>query len=326
MPNATFASVAEDAPALLWRGDAEGRCVYLNRAQRVFWGVADDGVEHFTWGSTLLPEDADKVYGPFSEGMAQQKAFRCEGRYRRADGEIRILETIAQPRFEDGAFVGMVGVNTDITDQRAAQARLEASEARHRLLVDEMSHRVKNILATVLSIANLTGRSSTSLEDFTETFGARVVALARTHDLMTGQGWEFADLHAVLEAELGPYGGAGRRRMNLTGDPVQLDASSAVSLALVIHELATNAAKYGAYAADGALDVRWTVEPGPRVILDWVETGGPAVTAPTRTGFGSRLITSLLKGELAGDFEADYRNAGLVARLRFRPVKTSTTL
>ena len=108
MPNATFASVAEDAPALLWRGDAEGRCVYLNKAQREFWGVPDDGVETFTWGSTLLPEDADKVYGPFGEGMANRTAFRCEGRYRRADGAIRILETIAQPRFEDGVFVGMI--------------------------------------------------------------------------------------------------------------------------------------------------------------------------------------------------------------------------
>jgi PAS domain S-box-containing protein len=322
LPNATFASVAEDAPALLWRGDAEGRCVYLNKAQRDFWGVADDAVATFVWGSTLLPEDADQVYGPFSEGMARQAPFRCEGRYRRADGEIRILETVARPRFEDGVFVGMVGVNTDVTDQRAAQTLLEASEARQRLLVDEMSHRVKNILATVLSIASLTGRSAPSVEAFNAAFGARLVALAKTHDLLTGQGWAFADLREVLETELAPYD----RPLTLTGDPVRLDASAAVNLALIIHELATNAAKYGAYAGDGTLDIRWSVQAGSRVVLDWVETGGPPVVAPLRTGFGSRLIRSLLKGELAGDVVTDYRLGGLVARLRFRASQTDARL
>lgn len=319
MPNATFASVAEDAPALLWRGDAEGRCVYLNKAQREFWGVPDDGVETFTWGSTLLPEDADKVYGPFGEGMANRTAFRCEGRYRRADGAIRILETIAQPRFEDGVFVGMVGINTDVTDQRGAEAQLRESETRQRLLVHEMTHRVKNILATVLSIARLTGRSAASLPAFTQAFEARLVALAKTHDLLSGQGWEQADLREVLEVELGPYAGAGGRRLTLSGDPVMLDATAAVNLTLIVHELATNAGKYGAFAGDGALEVAWTLEPGPRVVLDWRESGGPPVSAPTRTGFGSRLIEVLLKGELAGDFTADYGMTGLVARLRFAP-------
>lgn len=323
MPNATFASVAEDAPALLWRGDAAGRCIYLNKALREFWGVPDDGVADFVWRSTLLPEDADLVIGPFSEGMARQTGFRCEGRYRRADGVIRILETVARPRFENGVFVGMVGVNTDVTDQRAAQALLEANEARQRLLVHEMSHRVKNILATVLSIASLTSRSATSLRAFRETFEARILALAKTHDLLTGQGGDHADLRDVLEAELGPYG----RRLSLTGEPVQLDASAAVNLALIIHELATNAAKYGAYAAaDGALQVVWTVEPGPRVVLDWIETGGPPVSPPTRTGFGSQLVARLLKGDLAGEFAADYRKSGLVARLRFAPSQSDGSL
>lgn len=295
--------------------------MYLNRAQREFWGLAEDEVAGFSWASTLLPEDTEAVLGPFGEGMAQQKPFRCEGRYRRADGQIRILETIAHPRFENGVFVGMVGVNTDVTDQRTAQALLEASEARQRLLVDEMSHRVKNILATVLSIASMTSRSAPSLEVFNETFGERIVALAKTHDLLTGQGWEFADLREVLETELAPYG----HKLSLAGDPVRLDASAAVNLALIIHELATNAAKYGAYAAEGALEIAWTLQPGPRVVLDWTETGGPAVTSPRRTGFGSRLIQSLLKGELAGDFTADYRKSGLVARLRFRPSQTAPT-
>lgn len=322
MPFQSFTSVAEDAPALLWRGDADGRCVYLNRALRAFWGVPDDGVETFTWSSTLLAEDSDKVFGPFSDGMARRAPFRCEGRYRRADGEIRILETVAQPRFEDGVFVGMVGVNTDVTDQRTAQALLEASEARQRLLVNEMSHRVKNILATVLSIATMTSRSAGSIKAFREAFEARLLALSKTHDLLTGKGGAHADLREVLEAELRPYGDVGGRRLSLDGAPTPLDPSAAVNLALIIHELATNAAKYGAYAADGGLDVAWTQAADGRVTLDWRESGGPPTEPPTATGFGSRLIQGLIKGELAGDFTADYRTTGLVARLRFLPTQS----
>src|SRR5262245_2717805 len=122
---------------MLWRGDEHGKCTYLNRAQRVFWGVPDDGIGSFTWSSTLLEEDAPKVFGPFSEGMATRKPFTCEARYRRFDGAIRILETHAEPRFDaSGAFTGMVGVNVDVTDERRAQVELRESEARLRSLAD----------------------------------------------------------------------------------------------------------------------------------------------------------------------------------------------
>lgn len=326
LPHQSFASVAEDAPALLWRGDAEGHCVYLNRALREFWGVPEDGVADFTWASTLLPEDGEKVYGPFGEGMATRTPFRCEARYRRADGVIRILETVAQPRFEDGVFVGMVGVNTDVTEARMAQARLEESEARQRLLLSEMTHRVKNILATVMAIATQTGRSAASLAAFSETFEARVMALSKTHDLLTGQGWERADLREVLETELGPYGGPDGRRLTLTGEPVSLDASAAVNLALVVHELATNAAKYGAYAGDGSVALAWRRDEDGAVVMDWREDGGPPVAAPVAPGFGSRLIKRLLTGDLQGAFDADYRKTGLVARLRFLPSQSGSSL
>jgi len=136
---------------------------------------------------------------------------------------------------------------------------------------------------------------------------------------LSGQAWEQAQLREVLEAELGPYAGAGGRRLTLSGEPVLLDSTAAVNLTLIVHELATNAGKYGAFAGDGALEVAWTFEPGGRVVLDWRESGGPPASTPTRTGFGSRLIEVLLKGELAGDFTADYRMTGLVARLRFAP-------
>ncbi len=300
---------------MLWRGDAEGRCVYLNRALREFWGV--DDVATFSWASTLLPEDAEAVFDPFAAAMAARAAFRCEGRYRRADGAVRILETVATPRFESGVFVGMVGVNTDVTEQRQSQAALAESEARQRLMLAEMTHRVKNTLATVLSISAQTARSSTSIQRYSEAFEARIAALARTHDLLTGSAAEQADLRQVLEAELGPYGGLGGRRLTMSGESVRLDAAVAVDLALVIHELATNAAKYGAYAGDGALEVDWRQD-GAVVLLTWRETGGPPAPPPGKAGFGSRLIRRLLEG-LGGGLETEYGSHGLVARLSFLP-------
>jgi len=443
----SFAAVAEHAPAMLWRGDAHGKCIYLNRAQRSFWGVPDEGVASFTWSSTLLEEDAPKVFGPFSEGMAKRAPFKCEGRYRRADGAIRILETHAEPRFDaNGAFTGMIGVNVDVTDQRRAQAELVESEARLRALADnlpygmvyqivrepdgarrfsfvssrckalngvdadaamadptllhsqiveedraafaaaeaaaqasltpfeaevrirradgevrwfkmssaprpmpdgsivwdgvqvdihdmkvaeerrallmkEMSHRIKNNLSTVLSIATQTGRHAADFASFNRSFQARLVALSKSHDLLMKDERGTADLREILEAELLPYSAdtALSRTLTLSGDTVRLSTRAAVGLGLVVHELATNAAKYGAYSGAGAIDVSWRADDGA-VLLQWRERGGPPVTSPAKSGFGSRLIDSVLRGELGGAVDARFAPQGFEADLRFRTV------
>lgn len=131
---------------MLWRGNAQGRCVYLNRAMRQFWGLGREECSTFDWSTSLLPEDRDKVFGPFSQGMERQEGFSCEGRYRRHDGEIRILRTRASPyRGTDGSFAGMIGVNEDLTDLRAAEQELErgnrelgAALAQHQTLNERL--------------------------------------------------------------------------------------------------------------------------------------------------------------------------------------------
>jgi len=121
-----FRALIEETPAMLWRGDKEGRCVFLNRAQRAFWGIDNPILDEFEWATTLVPEDQEKVFEPFKEGMTNQQAFTCEARYRRADGVIRILRTKASPYFsENGTFCGMIGVNEDVTDLREVQANLD---------------------------------------------------------------------------------------------------------------------------------------------------------------------------------------------------------
>jgi len=311
----SFATVAEQAPAMIWRGDAHGKCIYLNRAQREFWGLAPEDVARFSWADTLLAEDSEKVFGPFAQGMQAHQGFECEARYRRADGEVRILRTLAQPQFNAaGAFTGMVGVNTDVTELRESEARL-------RLLMGEMNHRVKNLLSTVLSIAVQTGRSAQTVAAFNTSFQARVMSLAKSHDLLLRDASDSADLREILEAELRPYApeAGGVRTLNLHGEPIRLAARNALGLALVVHELATNAAKYGAYSASGGLDVSWTYEPGEDLVtLQWREHGGPPVVQPRPPGFGSRLIAAVLKSDLSGRIESRFTPAGLHAELHFR--------
>jgi PAS domain S-box-containing protein len=112
-----FVPIAEAAPAMLWLGDPDGRCVYLNKALREFWGVDVADLPRFSWASTLLEEDQAKVFDSISESMAARRAFCVRARYRRADGAVRTLETRAEPRFApNGEFLGMVGVNVDVTD------------------------------------------------------------------------------------------------------------------------------------------------------------------------------------------------------------------
>ncbi len=316
----TFASVAEFAPVMLWRGDTEGKCIYLNRAQREFWGVAEGGIASFSWSSTLLPEDADKVFGPFSEGMSKKQPFACEARYRRADGAIRILRTEAQPLFDlTGSFTGMVGVNLDVTEERQAQAELAESEARLRLLMREMSHRIKNNLSTVLSIAAQTGRRAASYEEFNRSFQARILALAKSHDLLIRGGGDAAGLRELLEAELRPYSDdVSKRTLMLKGETVQLQGRAVTSLALVVHELATNAAKYCAYSAGGALELYWARRQDGSILLQWRERGGPPAQEPARLGFGSQLIRSLLHSDLGGDIVTRFTPNGFEADLSFK--------
>ena len=123
-----FRLVAESAPVMLWMGDAHGKCLYLNRAQREFWGVTDESFATFDWNTTVHPDDVQVLAAPFMKGMAEQRSFTVEARYFRADGQVRTLHTNAEPRFgPDGEFLGMIGVNADVTEVREAQAALARS-------------------------------------------------------------------------------------------------------------------------------------------------------------------------------------------------------
>jgi two-component sensor histidine kinase len=187
-------------------------------------------------------------------------------------------------------------------------------ETLHTLLVEELNHRVKNTLAVLQAIASQTFRSATKTER--ETFDGRLGALARAHDLLSQEKWAGAGVHDVVNRVLEPYAVLGTGRIAVNGPKVPLAPPRAVMMSMILHEIATNAAKYGALSNDtGTVKIDWKLqlEPsGEKLVLNWVESGGPRVTAPTRKGFGSRLIERGARDQLGGSATADFLPTGVV--------------
>ena len=202
-------------------------------------------------------------------------------------------------------------------DEARERRERRVAEERGKLLVAELSHRVKNTLATVVSVARLTLKRAASLAEFEEGFFGRLNALADANGLIFEANWGETDIRRVLERTLRPFG-QGRESFRLDGDTLPLPPKPAVALSLVFHELATNAAKYGSLSRDGgSVEVSWGVDEARRVHLLWREVGGPPVNVPQRRGFGAVLIERSLRYELDGSACVSHPEAGLEARLEF---------
>ncbi len=202
--------------------------------------------------------------------------------------------------------------------QREARVHLEERERtaeRQALLIRELHHRVKNTLATVQGLLGASARAATSVDAFYNAFSARIISLAKTHNLLTDDYWQQAALREMLVNELGPYDEEGGGRIRLEGPAVELIGDLAVPTGMAIHELTTNAAKHGALSVpEGRVAVCWEVrgtEAGRELLLDWRESGGPPVEEPTRRGFGSTLLQRVLKVQCGAEIRFAYDPAGL---------------
>lgn len=253
-------------------------------------------------------EFLDSVFATGEPYEGRESAAQLQ---RKPDGllETVYLNFIYQPiRDDSGAVVGIFVQGHDITENVLAAQR-------QKLMIDELNHRVKNTLATVQSIAIQTARSNTDPASFAETFQSRIMALSHTHNLLTQSHWEGADLRAILEHETEAYGPT---RISLNGPPVSLEPAVVLSLGMIFHELATNAAKYGAlHTPDGRILIDWGLadQRDRKLKLSWREIGGPKVTVPDRIGFGSRLIERNIRHDLAGEIDLVYAPDGLIAEL-----------
>lgn len=265
------------------------------------------------WLACLHPEDRDRVLSEVADARQTGERCRTEYRIQRADnGESRWLQATGQFLYDElGRPERFLGVFMDITERKDAEAHLQ-------LLINELNHRVKNTLANVQSIAFHTARSTDTKEAFLAAFTARLTALSRAQNLLTRQNWRGACLKDIVEEVLLPY------RTRQSPDPVQLEGSPlgltpkvCLALSLALHELATNASKYGSLSVPtGRLRVSWW-QPTPQdLILQWQESHGPPVTPPTRHGFGTRLLQQGLRHELGGDIHLHYHPHGFHCQFR----------
>jgi PAS domain S-box-containing protein len=267
-------------------------------------------IEPQEWQALLHPDDLGRVIERWREAIRTQGDYEDEYRIRHRDGDIRWVDARGRVFVDiQGKPVYFIGVFQDITEQKQAQEQ-------QRFFLDELNHRVKNTLTTVQSIASQTLRTTDSPAEFRDAFEGRLLALSKTHNLLTRKSWREADLREIAEQELAPYRKPGDERVTLSGPDVNLPARYAINLGLVLHELVTNAAKYGALSVhSGHLDVTWSVlESGdrpPQLRIGWVETGGPPVKPPKRQGFGSRLIKRSVEGELGGYMILNFAETGV---------------
>jgi len=205
----------------------------------------------------------------------------------------------------------MIGAMLDITRRKRAEQELE-------VVHHELGHRLKNVLTMVQAIASHTLRNAPSMDVAREALAARVIALGKAQDLLISKSAEEAEIGALVHGVLEPHRASEPERLRIRGPHVRLSSHAALSLALVLHELATNAVKYGALSNEhGHVDLVWTVtEETPSCLaLRWSEHGGPTVVEPQRKGFGSRLITRGLAGDIGGDVTLSYEPAGVVCTI-----------
>jgi PAS domain S-box-containing protein len=288
-----------------WDWDrSTGECLWDDGQYGIFgvnrkhFGVTAENVR-----ALIHPEDWQRLQGGLELLLNDRKPIQNEFRVKRPNGEVRWCIGTAAPSIDGSGQVSRIsGVTVDITDRKIA-------EERQALLAREVDHRAKNALALVQSIVRLTKASD--ITAYTAAVEGRIRALSRAHTILSLSRWQGADMRGLVEEELAPYRTGETSKVETSGPNVSLQPAAAQSLALALHELVTNAAKYGALSSmSGSVHLAWELTPGA-LVLRWTETGGPPTQPPASPGFGTRIITASIEGQLAGQTVFDWRTEGL---------------
>jgi len=305
---ARFRAMAEAAPVMIWQSGPTGETEYLNPAYLSFFGKSAQEVMGFGWVPAEHPDDKEASVRAYLDATRDHVPFEMESRLLDAEGRYRRLHSVGVPRFDSaGTYLGHIGTSRDVTEEREA-------EAQQRLLIDELNHRVKNTLAVVQSLAWQTLRNSAVPEGVRTAFEQRLMALATAHDVLTSKNWQAASIEVIICRGLEALS-IDPERVSIAGPLLRMPPKTAVSLAMAVHELATNALKYGSLSApQGRVDVAWRADEAG-FELTWTERGGPPVAPPTTQGFGTRLLERGLAAELGGNVALAYEPAGVVCTI-----------
>jgi len=306
----------DSLPAAIYITDAEGRLTYFNAAAATFWGRRPVlGISEWCGSWKLFwPDGRPMAYAgcPMAIALRDKRPVRgIEAVIERPDGTRVPFLPYPTPLFdEDGALTGAINMLVDLSERKRAEEQRE-------LMVRELHHRVKNTLATVQAIVGSTARLAPSAAAFTEMLTGRIHALAKTHLLLSEQSEGVVGFADILRNELGAFEGS-EGRIRLSGPPVAIPARLTVALGMAIHELTTNAARHGALSVPGGtVTVRWkvTIEAARRLLaFDWVESGGPPVARPHRTGFGTQLLELVMPGQVQAKGDIVYARKGVRVR------------
>jgi two-component sensor histidine kinase len=314
---AELRTIMEAVPAVIWIArDRECRTISGNTASYEVLRLPRDhnpslsapkderpsNFEVLVEGSVLAPKEL-----PVQRAARGAEVRNFEEEIRYDDGTSRYLFGNATPlRDADGTPCGAVAAFVDITDRKKAEEQRD-------LLVAELSHRVKNTLAIVISIAQQSFSRNPNVQEARRSFDSRIRAFAQTHNRLAEANWSGVSLEALLLDELAPYFREDGSNVRVGGPRVQFNAKGALTLGMAIHELATNAAKHGALSSKcGSVDVAWHVDAADRQLwIRWTETGGPVVEPPERSGFGRLLLERALTSDLGGDVRLSFDEDGL---------------
>jgi two-component sensor histidine kinase len=314
---AELQTIMEAVPAVIWIArDRDCRTISGNTAAYEVLRLSRDSNPSLSAPAAERPTHFEvlvdgRVLNP--EGLPVQRAARgeevrnFEEEIRFDDGTSRYLLGNATPlRDAGGDACGAVAAFVDITDRKKAEEQRD-------LLVAELSHRVKNTLAIVISIAQQSFSRNPNPEEACRAFDSRIRALAQTHGRLAEANWSGVSFEAMLRDELAPYLREDGRNIRVSGPPIALHAKCALTLGMALHELATNAAKHGALSSKrGAVDVAWQIDPADRQLrIRWSESGGPPVSPPVRSGFGRLLLERALASDLGGEVQLAFDEDGV---------------
>jgi PAS domain S-box-containing protein len=304
----------EQLPFAVYVCDRDGFVRRYNRRAAELWGRSPklgDPNERFCGSYRMFRPDGNPLphhQCPMADVLRTGVSVReQEVHIERPNGSRGIaLVDIEAIKDSGGNIVGAVNCFQDVTERRRGEAQIVN-------LAREAEHRTKNILATVLATVRLS-RSDTA-DGLKQLIEGRIDALAKVHALFVESRWAGAELHRLATQELLAYCGEKDARVRIEGPAVMLEPSAAQTAAISLHELATNAAKYGSLsAAGGRVEISWSVSTDGRLSLRWIESGGPAATAPTHRGFGTRIVENMI-GQLRGKVRFDWRDQGLTCEI-----------
>ena len=310
--DARFTTLADALPHMVWSTLPDGDHDYYNQRWYDFTGVPVGSTDGEGWNGMFHPDDQDRAWAAWRHSLETGEPYEIEYRLRHHSGDYRWTLGRATPvRNSEGKIVRWIGTCTDIN---AAKRQTEQIEVLSR----ELSHRIKNIFAVIGSLISMSARQSPEHRDFALDIRQRIGALGRAHEFVRPHSEESrrpgvdTTLHALVREILSPYPAFDARRIEISGDDEPVDDRSATPLALLIHELATNATKYGSLSGEnGRVTIRTHVE-DHKFVLEWAEFDGPRVPSePAKTGFGTTLTEISIRDQLGGELTREWNKEGL---------------